>query len=260
MKPVSILIANYCGYEALQLCVESILARTDYPPGYRIHVWNSPADGKDKEYLSEQAEDGNLVYYQGEQDASHGEAVAYLLQTCPTEWACILDSDSEILNPRWLTALGECMTAPDIIAVARYREGGLVGEHHEFILTHTYWLACMLLNVPLFWQAVEGGDIFSILPERLIPYEKYKYARFYARPTSPKWDGKVGIETGGGLADIICYDNKCDARVVNLPEGFFHHMVWHYGGLSRNHWRPEHPDMAPRWLEVKQHLSALRRT
>jgi hypothetical protein len=45
-----------------------------------------------------------------------------------------------------------------------------------------------------------------------------------------------------------------------LDPSFWIRYVYHYGGISRNHDRPEHPEIAPRWIEIKRRLAALRAT
>ncbi|GAG40349.1 unnamed protein product, partial [marine sediment metagenome] len=39
---------------------------------------------------------------------------------------------------------------------------------------------------------------------------------------------------------------------------FWDVKVKHYGGITRNHFRPEHPMIAPRWREIKENLKKLK--
>lgn len=53
MKTVSILISNCNSFDAIQLCIESIRARTDYP-NYQIIVHDDESpNGVDIKYLEE---------------------------------------------------------------------------------------------------------------------------------------------------------------------------------------------------------------
>ena len=58
---ISILIASFRGGIATELCIESILKRTQYPD-YKIVVYDSSGPGKDKDYLEKQEKDGNEEY------------------------------------------------------------------------------------------------------------------------------------------------------------------------------------------------------
>ena len=102
---VSILIANYQGHEAIELCIESILKRTQFD-SYKIMVMDSsPEDSPDKAYLRRQRDRGKIGLLESERKLGHGTALTQLLKHCDAEFACLLDSDCEILMSDWLAVL-----------------------------------------------------------------------------------------------------------------------------------------------------------
>ena len=102
MKSCSILISSWCGHKAIELCIESILKRTNYK-AYQIIVCDSSSPyGPDRKYLTNHKEKGNIELLESDVRLQHGQALWRLLSYCKTDLACILDSDSEILSSDWL--------------------------------------------------------------------------------------------------------------------------------------------------------------
>jgi len=253
--PVSVLIANYDGREALELCVESVLARTASDAPVHVIVYDSPASGHDRPYLERMASEGKLTLIAGTENLMHGPAVWRLLSERMTEWVVILDSDCEIRDRTWLRAMF-AQIEDGFMGVAKLRQGGalLKGE----LLTPYYWLACMLLNAEKYFT--HGGRLID-WPEQYMRYEDYRgpfdFAPHLPDDFKPD-DWHVGIDTGGIFSERLLSGDLKEYRMSGLPEGFWERHVMHYGGISRNHERPEHPEIAPRWIEIKRRLAALR--
>ncbi|MBE3087778.1 MAG: glycosyltransferase family 2 protein [Chloroflexi bacterium] len=257
--PVSILIANYDGREALELCVESVLARTASNEPVHIIVYDSPASGHDRPYLERMADDGKLTLIAGTEDMMHGPAVWRLLSERMSEWVVIIDSDCEIRDRTWLRFMFSCVEdeASDI-GVSKLRQGGALFKGE--LLTPYYWLACMLLNAEQYFT--HGGRLID-WPEQYMPYADYRGPFDFKRHmtegvTTQAWH--VGIDTGGIFTERLLSGDMQDCRMRELPPLFWDRYVRHYGGISRNHHRPEHPEIAPRWVEIKRRLVELRAT
>ena len=254
-KPVSVLIANYDGREALELCVESVLTRTASDAPVHIIVYDSPASGHDRPYLERMAEQGKLTLIAGTENLMHGPAVWRLLSERKTAWAVILDSDCEIRDRTWLRYMFSSVEDGHI-GVAKLRQGGALfpGE----LLTPYYWLACMLLNAEKYFT--HSGRLID-WPEQYMPYVDYR-GPFDFTPHLPADfkadDWHVGIDTGGLFTERLLSGDMKDCRMRTLAPEFWTRYVHHYGGISRNHERPEHPEIAPRWVEIKARLAALR--
>lgn len=97
----SILVSNYNSWEAIQLCLESINKHTNYP--FDITVYDDCSTNKvDLEYLRRQRNIGWLTLIEGKKRVGHGEALNTLLDSCESDFACILDNDIQILKTSWL--------------------------------------------------------------------------------------------------------------------------------------------------------------
>lgn len=256
-KPVSILIANYDGREALELCVESILARTASSEPFHVVVYDSPASGHDRAYLERLAGAGRIRLIPGTENFMHGPAVWRLLAHRETEWVVIMDSDCEVRDRTWLRALfAEIDNEDSQIGVAKLRRGGELFKGE--LLTPYYWLACMLLNAGTYFA--HGGALVD-WPEQSMRYENYR-GSFDFKPHLPAGfnpaDWHVGIDTGGIFSERLLTGDLKGYAMRSMPPGFWDRYVKHYGGISRNHFRPEHPEIAPRWVEIKQRLAVLR--
>lgn len=253
--PVSVLIANYDGREALELCVESVLTRTASDEPVHIIVYDSPASGHDRPYLERMAEQGKLTLIAGTENLMHGPAVWRLLFERMSEWVVILDSDCEIRDRTWLRALFAHIEDGDI-GVAKLRQGGAL--YHGELLTPYYWLACMLLNAEEYFT--HGGRLID-WPEQCMRYADY-HGPFDFTPHLPADfkadDWHASYDTGGVFTERLLSGDMRDCRMRTLDPSFWDRHVHHYGGISRNHFRPEHPEIAPRWIEIKQRLTALR--
>jgi glycosyltransferase involved in cell wall biosynthesis len=252
---VSILIANYDGREALQLCLESILARTTYPE-VKIVIGNCPASGSDREYLGKIKDriPAIISIVSLEKDMSHGEVLTQLIksQGRETPYVVTLDSDCEILSGDWIDIMLSQLQGPKDVIVAKHREGGLIGNNA--LITRTLWLCCALFVMENY-RKIESDDN---LPEGMTPFDTYPHRRQFRYLPGLGWDRQLGIETAGRLADRLVFDNKFGFETRPLPPDFFDTRVRHFGGMSRNHWRPEHPEIAPRWAEIKRRLAELR--
>jgi hypothetical protein len=252
---VSILIANYDGREALQLCVESILRRTKYH-NFVIFVGDSPANGVDRGYLEMMDANGLINLIRLDRDMSHGESLTSLIksQGCETPCFVTLDSDCEILSGDWIDVMLGQIQGPKDVIVAKHREGGLIGDN--YLITQTLWLCCALFIMENY-RKIKADDN---LPEGYVDFDSYPFKDQFTVLPGPGWNRKLGIETGGRLADRLEFDNnKFGLQTRRLPIDFFDTHVRHYGGISRNHWRPEHPEIAPRWIEIKKRLAELRK-
>jgi glycosyltransferase involved in cell wall biosynthesis len=125
MKDVSILISNYNSFDAIQLCVESIRARTDYP-NYQIIVHDDESpNGVDLPYLEAAEKRGWLRLIRGNKarwsgvDPKypargacywHGCALNVLLnEVCDTDFAFLMDCDIYIKDRSWLRLMVDAM-------------------------------------------------------------------------------------------------------------------------------------------------------
>lgn len=262
---ISILIANYQGHEAVELCVESILARTR-GDDYKIVVMDSsPEDSNDKKYLRSQRDRGNIELMESGRKLGHGAALSRLLRQCNTSFACLLDSDCEILERDWILSLTNKMRNVNDLGVARFRWGGVAEDGH--CIAPVYWPCVMLLNVDLY-REFEGENDWQ---QEGTTYSDYKYKWIFNKSgycqsglivtTVNQREVKkpnVGRDTAWRFTEKVLFETDNKYTIYPMPLNFWNIKVKHYGGITRNHARPEHPIIAPRWKIIKENLAKLR--
>jgi len=138
MKTASILISNCNSFDAIQLCIESIRARTDYP-NYQIIVHDDESpNGVDIKYLEEAEAKGWIRLIRGNRKRWaeeretfsaqghpapywHGCAVNILInETCQTDLAMLLDCDIFIKNPDWLSCMAQSIEDDTLVVAAEW--------------------------------------------------------------------------------------------------------------------------------------------
>lgn len=261
----SILIANYQGHEAIELCIESILKRTKNSDYKIIVMDSSPQDSSDRKYLEFQRDKDNIELMESERKLGHGAALARLLKRCDTGLACLLDSDCEILEGDWLSVLANKIKNADDLGVARFRWGGVAADHH--CIAPVYWPCVMLLNISLY-REFEGDDDWQ---QNGANYSNYKYKHIFDKPgcrqfgliiTRPNQrevkKDNVGRDTAWRFTEKVLFETGNKYTMYPMPLDFWNIRVKHYGGITRNHYRPEHPVMIPRWQMIKENLKKLR--
>lgn len=116
---VAVIVPNFNGREALQLCVESIAAYTPEP--HRVIVYDDASTvAGELDYLTRAHERGwvNQIIA-STQHKGHGHALNVLVNgaAIDADYAVVIDNDIEILRAGWLTALTELAYDRRILAV-----------------------------------------------------------------------------------------------------------------------------------------------
>jgi len=253
MKPCSILVASFNSKYAIELCIESIIKRTDYPD-YRIIILDSsPKDSKTRKFLRAQRNKNRIELLESEKPLSHGQALVRLMKYCKTKYACLMDSDCEVLAGDWLIILADLLKDKNDLGVARFKKGGLVPNFHWRV--PIYWPAVMFLNMELY-REFEGEDDWSQINTTL---EEYKYKHIFKPEEIANTKIKlVNRDTAWRFTEKILFETGNKYKMYPIPPNFWKEKVRHYGGISRNHWRPEHPKIAPRVEAIRKSLARLR--
>lgn len=251
MKPCSILIANFKGGEAIELCIESILRRTKYD-NYKIIVLDSsPEDAKDKQYLKSQRDENNIELLESEKHLFHGEALTKLIKYCDTEHVCIIDSDCEILTENWLSTLAELLKEENDLGVANLRKAIL---RENLLIPPIYWPCVMFLNIKLYREFESEDDWFISTAN----FNDYKYKHVFKNIENRSKTDIVYRDTAGRFTEKVLFETDNKYKIYPIPENFWDIKLKHYGGISRNHFRPEHPMIAPLLRVIKENLKKLR--
>ena len=109
---VAIIILNYNGLRWLQACLSSVL-KTDYPNYETVLIDNGSSDGS-IEYV--RREYGSVRIVSNSTNLGFAEAYNRVVDQVDAEYILLLNNDTEVLNPSWLTHLVEAAS-----------EGGDVG-------------------------------------------------------------------------------------------------------------------------------------
>ena len=263
-KEVSILIGNARTWESVELAIESILKRTSYKP-YRIIVHNQARirdKGNRVAYLNKMAKNGSIKLIEGEYRPrsdldGHGKSVQKLLSVCDTELALLWVSDIEILKPEWLDMLVERIDGDDILGVADFKPGR--NHFNRMWIAPRYLPDWMLLNMPLY-RAIEGNDDWDL---SYVPFPEWPHPEVFmgqSPPIHPDHNPpKVFRDTGWRIWEKMAKKNSRYYRFVPLPHNWFNIQVHHFGGIDRNSFRPEFPELQMKLTKIRERLEILRK-
>ena len=276
-KSASILIPTRRAFEAIELTVESILARTWYD-NFRIIVCdNSRGEGVGNrfEYLKEHERNGTIRLIEStggdgswemRPDGSslnrygHGENLKILLRACETDYAMLLSSGVEILKTDWLDILLGMLKTNTDLGAARFKPA--VNHFDTAWKAPVWWPNTMLLNMTLYrkFMAEDDWDL-STIPVDTFPYKHLFDGQ--APPRNPDPKGlTVFCDTGYNLWRRLEYENPEGYRMVNLdtnPSALeWQRMFGFYIGLDRNSHRPEHQFVVTQRASIRNRLRILR--
>jgi len=276
-KSISILIPTRRAFEAIELTVESILARTWYD-NFRIIVCDNShgkGEGNRSEYLKQHERSGTIKLIENmakdnvwEQQPNglwqnkygHGENLKILLKACKTDYAVLLSSGIEILKTDWLNDfLGLLKTEKDL-GTARFRPAR--NNFETSWASPVWWPNMMFLNMELYrkFMCDDDWDLARV------PYEDFPYKHLFdgqRAPNNPDPEGMmVFLDTGYNLWRRLEYDNPEGYRMNNfdtIPAVFqWRHRFNFFIGLDRNSHRPEHEFVRDQRALIKKELKALR--
>jgi glycosyltransferase involved in cell wall biosynthesis len=119
---VDILIPNFQGREALELCLESIARHTPEP--HRVIVYDDGSTApEDAEYLRRAFGVGTArKVIKGGVHRGHGHALNVLTAHATSEYAAVIDNDVQILRTGWLFELLALAADPRVLAVCDWKD------------------------------------------------------------------------------------------------------------------------------------------
>ena len=262
-KEVSILIGNARTWCSIELAIESILKRTAYKP-YQIIVYNQARirdKGNRVAYLHKMARKGYIRLIEGEYRPrsdldGHGKSVKKLLSACKTPLALLWVSDIEILQPEWLDMLVERIDGPDVLGIADFKPGR--NHFNRMWIAPRYLPDWMLLDMEKY-REIEGEDDWDL---SFVPYPDWPYPEVFAKQpplANPDHNPpKVFRDTGWRIWEKITHKNPNNYRLVSLPGHWFGEKIHHFGGIDRNSFRPEFPELQMKLAKIRERLRILR--
>ena len=261
MKSCSILISNYNSFEAIQLCVESVRKYTRYP--HKIIVCNDKCiNGVDDIYLRECRDKGWLELYESGRHLTHGGSLNVLLnELCTTDYAAIIDSDTQIKGEGWLQDLiNLAETDPKIIVISDYKHEGITPYGYR---TGFYTLWFGLLNMNAYRDEMQVDWMIEQTTRDKKPYQQlFSYLTGIPKPDTFN-DNLVLNDPGSKLWLKVNYDNPKGYRAIPIPQEL-RAKYRHYGHISMiSIPHPSHSDQVrknreERFAIIKSELLRLR--
>jgi len=268
-KPlVSVCIPVNHAWEAIELCIESIIDRTS-EPSYQIIV-NDQSGGKGEgnrlEYLRRHADDGNIMLieddtYVRSDVQNHGKAIQNMMKHVDTQYAMLFESDLEVIKSDWLSCLISKMEGDrepqTVLGVSPF----CGGRNHWDLrwIAPRYVPAWMMLDVPAY-RTIESDDDWDCSE---IPFDAWPYPRVFEGLTPPRKPEngvmKVFRDTGWRLWETLTFHNPGGLRILPMPTGYVGLRVRHYGGIDRNSYKGEDDcHIISRRMAIQEQLNILR--
>ena len=141
MPSVDVLIPNHNTWPFVELCVESVLRRTE-GVDIKVIVHDESTNREDRQYLEQAAQDGLITLISGNtrerwnDDRAifsphghpapywHGCAVNVLVnETCRAPYAFLMDSDVYVVDRDWLSSMLDLMDGNAIVAAYEWQPG-----------------------------------------------------------------------------------------------------------------------------------------
>lgn len=265
MKSCSILISSWCGHKATELCIESILKRTNYNP-YKIIVCDSsPEDSKERKYLRKQRDKGNIELLENKGRISHEKALNKLLSYCKTELACMLDSDNEVLDGNWLKILANKIQNNKDLGVGYLLQGDN-RPNQSFFFAPEFHPSCIFLNMSIYKEIRDKNDWHAMKITMKDYKQKSKLHEMDSQEINYWFKNcnlnrtTVEYDVGGIFAEKIMWRNPKKFKMYSLPLNFFIDKIKHYGGMSAYSTRLDSSHMLPKMIILKKQLQLLRKT
>lgn len=222
MKPVDIVIPNYNGREALELCIESIARYTPEPHRVMVCDDKSTYPG-DREYLEAARAAGTVadVTY-CTPHLGHGAALNVLINGLADEhgeYVAVVDNDIQILRAGWLRDLLILANAPNVLTVCDHKD--TVGYCSRGYRPGLYMLWFGLINMTAYrdgmcvdWAteyADRGAEPWRTL---FAPYHPPEQNDVFRRLRETQWEyradfnaDRVVFDPGAALWAKLKFDN-----------------------------------------------------
>lgn len=232
MNTISILIPNRNSLDALQLTIESIRFYTDYP--HQIIVYDDcSTNGVDIPYLKKAEINGWIKLYLGKKRIGHGGVLNELInKICDTDFAVVIDSDTEIKGMNWIQNFLS-ITEPDVIAVVDVIDRRTTWKGYNIpVCDFSFGFLNMALyrdGMEVDWRVMAGGT-----DRRQHPFQSI-FADIYppdkASLGSQFNENFVSIDPGGKFWLKIHYNNPKGYKMLPIP-GILKSKYHHHGHIS----------------------------
>ena len=114
---VSIIIPTKDKIELLRPCVRGVLERTDYPHLELLIVDNASIEARTARFLDEVAQDSRVRVLHYPEEYNFSRINNFAARQAGGAYLCLLNNDTEVIDPAWLTELMRYAVRPEIGAV-----------------------------------------------------------------------------------------------------------------------------------------------
>lgn len=114
---VSLIIPTKDKVELLQPCIETVLQRTDYESFEIIVVDNRSVEPATATYLSKISENPRIRVLNYTEPYNFSAINNFAVSVARGSYVCLLNNDTEVIEPAWLTEMMRYATRPDVGAV-----------------------------------------------------------------------------------------------------------------------------------------------
>lgn len=111
---VSIIVPTRDAPELLRQCVESVLAKTDYPNYELLVVDNGSRDAKALAYLADLQPRPGVRVLRWHKPFNYSAINNFAVRQARGEVVCLLNNDTEVITPEWLTELVSQLAQPGV--------------------------------------------------------------------------------------------------------------------------------------------------
>ena len=145
---VTMIIPTKDKLELLRPCVESLLGRTDYPNFEMIIVDNASVEQRTARYLEDIGGDDRIRIIRYDEPLNYSAINNFAARHARGTFLCLLNNDTEVMEPSWLTELMRYAVRSDVGAVGAkllYDDGSIqhagvvvgigdaAGHQHRFL-------------------------------------------------------------------------------------------------------------------------------
>lgn len=261
-KTVSILISNRDSFQAIELCVESVRKYTRHP--HQVIVYDDASTNTvDVEYLREAKKRGLIhEFIEGKKQLTHGGSLNVLInEICDTDYAAVLDCDTQVRGHGWLADLVNIISEDSqILGICDFKHEGIQANGYRTGF-YTIWFG--LLNMIAYRDGMQVDWMLSRENRNREPY-KSLFDFLSGIPKPETFDENVVFnDPGSQLWVKVRYDNPKGYKVVNVPLEIFskYRHFGHISMISIPH--PSHSaqvkfNRETRFAQIKTELARLR--
>jgi len=253
---VSVIIPTRDCLEVLRTCLDSLLEKTDYPRFEICIVDNASRDPETLDYLARMDAHPRITVLRYDLPFNYSAINNHAAAHCAGEALCLLNNDTEVIGPGWLSEMAGHLVQPGVgvVGAKLYYTDGRVQHAGDVVgpggcANHLH--ACIEGNDPGYCdRAILAQDLSAVTAACLLT-RKDVYVRL-------KGLDAVNLPVAFNDVDYCLRVRKAGLRVVWTPHAeLYHHESYSRGGnvspARKAQARREVRHMRAHWKHVMRH-------